>query len=126
MESTYRTVVNFLNMQNQLMDVHQSDISKILPPSTSNLVSFMLIKSHHFPWAYHILLHKTSHTSSILFFWFPHAGSREREHTFCFFEVRLFVALLLQVTSVISRKWIIKLLVGWILRHVNPSRVILC
>ena len=55
----------------------------------------MLIKSRHFTWAYHILLHKISHTSCVLFFfWFPHASSRE--HTFCFFEVRLFVALLLQ------------------------------
>ena len=29
-ESTYWTLVNSLNLQNELMDVHQSDISKIL------------------------------------------------------------------------------------------------
>ena len=86
-ESTYWTVVNLLNMQNELMDVYQSDISKMLLSSTSNLVSFMLIKSRHFTWAYHVLLYKISHISCILFFfWFLHA-----------FEVRLFVALLLQV-----------------------------
>ena len=51
------------------------------PFSTSNLVSYMLIKSRHFRWAYHILLHKISHTSCVLFFfWFPCAGSRERAH----------------------------------------------
>ena len=75
------------------MDVYQSGISKVLLFSTSNLVSYMLIKSHHFTWAYHVLLHKTSHTSWILFFWFPHVGNRES--TPCFFEVRFFVALLL-------------------------------
>ena len=42
------------------MDVPQSDISKILPSSTSNLVSFIFIKSRHFTEAYLILLHKTS------------------------------------------------------------------
>ena len=57
---------------------NQSDISKMLQFSTSNLVSFMLIKSRHFTEAYLILLHKTSHTSCVLFFfWFPRAGSRE-------------------------------------------------
>ena len=77
------------------MDVHQSDISKMLRFSTSNLVSFIFIKSRHFMEAYLVLLHKTSHTSCVLFFfWFPRAGSRE--NTTCFFEVRLFVALLLQ------------------------------
>ena len=77
-ESTYWALVNLLNLQNELMDVHQSGISKMLLFSTSNLVSFMFIKSHHFMWAYLILLHKTSHTSCVLFFfWFPHAGSRE-------------------------------------------------
>ncbi len=30
-ESTYWALVNSLNLQNELMDVHQSDISKILP-----------------------------------------------------------------------------------------------
>ena len=77
-ESTYRVVVNSLNLQKELMDVHLSDISKILRFSTSNLVSFMFIKSRHFPEAYLVLLHKTSHTSCVLFFfWFPRAGSRE-------------------------------------------------
>ena len=38
-ESTYWALVNSLNLQNKLMDVHQSDISKMLPFSTSNLVS---------------------------------------------------------------------------------------
>ena len=98
-ESTYWALVNSLNLQNELLDVHQSDIRKMLRFSTSNLVSFMFIKSRHFMEAYLVLLHKTSHTSCVLFFfWFPRAGSREREreHTFCFFEVRLFLALLLQ------------------------------
>ena len=96
-ESTYWGVVKLFNTQNELMDVHQSDISKILLCSTSNLVSFIFIKSRHFTGAYLVLLHKTSHTSCVLFFfWLPYAGSREREHTFCFFEVRLFVAFLLQ------------------------------
>ena len=77
-ESTYWAVVKLCNTQNKLMDVHQSDISKILLSSTSNLVSFMLIKSRHFMEAYLILLHKTSPTSCVLFFfWFPRAGSRE-------------------------------------------------
>ena len=40
-ESTYWTLVNSPNLQNELMDVHQSDISKMLRFSTSNLVSFM-------------------------------------------------------------------------------------
>ena len=35
-ESTYWGVVKLFNTQNKLMDVHQSDISKILPSSTSN------------------------------------------------------------------------------------------
>ena len=71
-------VVKLFNMQHKLMDVHQSDISKILPSSTSNLVSFIFIRSRHFTEAYLVLLHKTSHTSCILFFfWFPHAGWRE-------------------------------------------------
>ena len=96
-ELNYWALVILLNMENELMDVHQSDISKMLLSSTSNFVSFMLIKSCHFTWAYHVLLHKTSHTSYVLFFWFPHASSRE--HTFCFFEVRLFVALLQQYSS---------------------------
>ena len=47
-ESTYWTLVNSLNLQNELMDVHQSDISKMLRFSTSNLVSFIFIKSRHF------------------------------------------------------------------------------
>ena len=77
-ESTYWVLVNLFNMQNELMDVYQSDISKMLFSSTSNLVSFMLFKSCHLTWAYHVLLHKTSHTSCVLFFfWFPHASSRE-------------------------------------------------
>ena len=76
-ESTYWGVVKLFNTQNKLMDVHQSDISKMLPSSTSNLVSFIFIKSHHFTEAYFILLHETSHTSCVLFFWFPRAGSRE-------------------------------------------------
>ena len=85
-ESTYWWVVKLFNTQNKLMDVHQSNISKILPSSTSNLVSFIYIKSRHFTEAYLVLLHKTSHTSCILFyFWFPRAS-----------KVRLFVALLLQ------------------------------
>ena len=72
-ESTY-----LFSTQNKLMDVHQSDISKILHFFASNLVSFIFIKSHHFTEAYLVLLHKTSHTSFILFFfWFPWAGSRE-------------------------------------------------
>ena len=80
-ESTYWALVNLLNLQNELMDVHQSDISKMLLFSTSNLVSFRFIKSHHFTWAYLVLLHRTSHASCILFFfWFPHAGSRESTH----------------------------------------------
>ena len=99
-ESAYWAVVKLFNMQNKLMDVHQSDISKILLFSTSNLVSYMLIKSHHFTWAYQVLLHKTSHTSCVLFFRFLRVGSWES--TPCFFEVRLFVALLLQVFSDIS------------------------
>ena len=75
-ESTYWALVNLLNLQNELMDVHQSDISKMLLFSTSNLVSFMFIKSRHFTWAYNVLLHKTSHTSCVLFFfWFPRASS---------------------------------------------------
>ena len=53
-------------------------ISKMLLFSTSNLVFFIFIKSRHFTEAYLVLLHKTSHTSCILFFfWFPRAGSRE-------------------------------------------------
>ena len=80
-ESTYWGVVKLFNTQNKLMDVHQSDISKILLSSTSNLVSFIFIKSRHFTEAYLVLLHKTSHTSCILFFfWFPRACSRERAH----------------------------------------------
>ena len=81
-ESTYwGRVVKLFNTQNKLMDVHQSDISKKLPSSTSNLVTFIFIKSHHFTEAYLILLHKTSHTSCVLFFfWFPRASSRERAH----------------------------------------------
>ena len=76
--STYWALVNLLNLQNELMDVHQSDISKMLLFSTSNLVSFMFIKSRHFTWAYHVLLDKTSPTSCILFFfWFPGASSWE-------------------------------------------------
>ena len=60
-ELTYwALLVNLHNLQNELMDVHQSDISKMLLFSSSNLVSFMFIKSHHFTWAYHVLLHKTS------------------------------------------------------------------
>ena len=55
-ESTYWGVVKLFNMQNKLMDVHQSDISKILPSSISNLVSFIFIKSRHFTEAYLILL----------------------------------------------------------------------
>ena len=47
-ESTNWTLVNSLNLQNELMDVNQSDISKMLLFSTSNLVSFIFIKSHHF------------------------------------------------------------------------------
>ena len=76
-KSTYWTLVNSLNLHKELMDVHQSDISKMLPFSTSNLVSFMFIKSRHFTEAYFVLLHKTSHTSCVLFVWFLHAGSRE-------------------------------------------------
>ncbi len=76
-ESTYWGVVKLFNTQNKLMDVHQSDISKILLSSISNLVSFIFIKSCHFTEAYLVPLHKTSHTSCILFFWFPRAGSRE-------------------------------------------------
>ena len=77
-ESTNWGVVKLFNTQNKLMDVHQSDISKILLFSTSNLVSFIVIKSHHFTEAYLILLHKTSHTSCVLFFvWFPCVGSRK-------------------------------------------------
>ena len=77
-ESTNWGVVKLFNTQNKLMDIHQSDISKILLFSTSNLVSFIFIKSRHFTGAYLVLLHKTSHTSCILFFhWFPCAGSRE-------------------------------------------------
>ena len=77
-ESTYWGVVKLFNTQNKLMNVHQLDISKILLASISNLVSFIFIKSRHFTEAYLVLLHKTSHTSCILFFfWFPHAGSRE-------------------------------------------------
>ena len=79
------------------MDVHQSDISKIPLSSTSTLVSFMFIKSRYFTWAYHVLLHKTSHTSCVLFFWFPRAGSRESTPS-VLFEVRLFLALLLQLS----------------------------
>ena len=62
-ESANWGVVKLFNTQNKLMDVHQSDISKILPFSTSNLVSFIFIKSRHFTEAYLILLHKTSHAS---------------------------------------------------------------
>ena len=77
-ESTNWRVVKLFNMQNKLMDVHQSDISKILPFSTSNLVSFIFSKSRHETEAYLVLLHKTSHTSCVLFFvWFPCAGMRE-------------------------------------------------
>ena len=77
-DSTCWVLVNSLNLQNELMDVHQSDISKMQIFSTSNLVSFMFTKSCHFMWAYHVLLHKTSHTSCVLFFfWFLRAGSRE-------------------------------------------------
>ena len=77
-ESTFWVLVNLLNLQSELMDVHQSDISKMLLFSTSNLVSFMFIKSPHFTWAYNILLHETSHTSCVLFFfWFLRIGSRE-------------------------------------------------
>ena len=61
-ESTYWALVNSLNLQNEPMDVYQSDISKMLWFSTSNLVSFMFIKSRHFTEVYLILLHKTSHT----------------------------------------------------------------
>ena len=57
-------------------------ISKILHFSTSNLVSFIFIKSRHFTEAYLDFLHKTSHTSCVLFFWFPCASSRERAHLF--------------------------------------------
>ena len=79
-ESTYWTLVNSLNLQNELMDVHQSDISKMLQFSTSNLVSFIFIKSRHFTEAYLVLLHKTSHTSCFLFFfWFPHENSFQEE-----------------------------------------------
>ena len=40
-ESTYWALVNSLNLQNELMDVHQSDISKMLLFSTSNLVFYV-------------------------------------------------------------------------------------
>ena len=40
-ESTYWALVNSLNLQNELMDVHQSDISKMLLFSTSNLVFYI-------------------------------------------------------------------------------------
>ena len=77
-ESTNWEVVKLFNTQNKLMDVHQSDISKILLFSTSNLVSFIFIKSRHFTEAYLVLLYKTSHTSYVLFLvWFPCTGSRE-------------------------------------------------
>ena len=52
-------------------------IGKILRFSTSNFVFFIFIKSRHFTQAYLVLLHKTNHTSCVLFFWFPCAGSRE-------------------------------------------------
>ena len=37
-ESTYWGVIKLFNTQNKLMEVHQSDVSKILLSSTSNLV----------------------------------------------------------------------------------------
>ena len=81
-------LVNLLNLQNKLMDVPQSDISKMLFFSTSNLVSFMFIKSLQFAWSYIVLFHKTSHTSCILFFfWFPRAGSRKS--TPCIFRGKI-------------------------------------
>ena len=81
-ESTYWGVVKLFNTQNKLMDVHQWDISKILPFSTSNLVSFIFIKSRHFTEAYLVLLHKTSHTSCILFSSGFHMPVAERVHLF--------------------------------------------
>ena len=60
-ESTYWVLVKLLYLQNELMDVHQSDISKMLLPSTSNF-SFMFIKSHHFTWVYcYIVTYVDSH-----------------------------------------------------------------
>ena len=47
-ESTYWMLVSSLNLKNELMDVNQSDISKMLQFSTSNFVSFIFIKSRHF------------------------------------------------------------------------------
>ena len=63
----------------QLAEVRPDNwISKILRFPTSNLVSFIFIKSHHFTEAYLVLLYKTSHTSFVLFFfWLPCAGCRE-------------------------------------------------
>ena len=70
------TLWTFVDRFITMLDVPESDISKMLPSSTSNLVSFMLIKSRHFTLAYHFLLHKSSHTSCVLFFfWFLRAGS---------------------------------------------------
>ena len=46
-------VVKLFNTQNKLMDVHQSDISKILRPSASNFVSFIFIKSGWSPDHFH-------------------------------------------------------------------------
>ena len=100
-ESTCWALVNLFNLQNELMDVHQSDISKMPLFSTSNLVSFMFIKSCRFTCAYHVLLHKTRHTTYVLFFiWFLRDGSRERAHL-------LFVRgeIVRGITITISRLW---------------------
>ena len=77
-ESTYWGVVKLFNTENKLMFTNQTLAKYCSAFYTSNLVSYMLIKSRHFMWAYHILLYKISHTSCILFFfWFPCVGNRE-------------------------------------------------
>ena len=98
-----RSGINLLfNMQNKLMDVHQSDISKIPLFSTSNLVSYLhLISPFHVDLSRSPPLNK-SHLL-LPFLLLISTCQQQREHTFCFFEVRLFVALLLH--SVMLELW---------------------